>query len=329
MYISPMRKLLAVGLTALSSVLAIPQSTKPVTTIERIVIGRHTFFDFGPPNNYYEIYIVEKSGEETAVRRITATPSAGNCMPPGIEVQSGQLHTSIAQLLEEKDPCTIRDKDLQRERRRAKRGPVFSGAITTLEISCSGKERLIETRVFDRDWFAKQLGTPENTSWTMRVLGRLDEATGPTVMEKPVFPIASPNQPQGTTVDAQLAEDLRTGKYDALFGRAPDKVSELYQASVVPHLSPTVTLTSESANPMNAEPIPYPPIARLANVSGVVQIVVLVGQNGRSTDIQIENGHPMLKPVVESAAAHWRFDPKFAGQEVHIAIDFETNCVRK
>ncbi len=45
-------------------------------------IGRHTFFDFGPPFNFYEIFIVRPSATGTSVERITLTPPVRNVSHP-------------------------------------------------------------------------------------------------------------------------------------------------------------------------------------------------------------------------------------------------------
>lgn len=48
----------------------------------------------------------------------------------------------------------------------------------TMEVSCAGQSRRIRIDILNRDMFDPQAGTPEHTSWTMALLGRLDRALG-------------------------------------------------------------------------------------------------------------------------------------------------------
>jgi hypothetical protein len=50
-----------------------PPSAPQPTQFE---VGRRTFFDFGPPFNYYEILVVRPTAEGVSVERITLTPAS-------------------------------------------------------------------------------------------------------------------------------------------------------------------------------------------------------------------------------------------------------------
>ncbi len=54
---------------------------------------------------------------------------------------------------------------------------------------------------------------------------------------------------------------------------------------------------------------PYPPIARAARASGAVLIQVLISEDGRVEDAQVQSGHPLLRDAALQAAKQWVFRP--------------------
>ena len=90
-------------------------------------------------------------------------------------------------LLGDKNPCTIPEKALGRESKPCKKYSVFSGADVVLRVRCGTLTRLIRTDILEKDWFDASPHTPEQTSWTMQLLGRLDDAVGPGIMDRPIF----------------------------------------------------------------------------------------------------------------------------------------------
>ena len=298
-------------------------------TIEQFVVGRQTFFDFGPPFNYYEVYLVQAKGTSTSVKHITLTPTADSCFQPAtVESSVAILNDSISQILEGEDPCAIPEKELKRERKRGKHDPVFSGAVMTLGLTCDGKKRIIRADVFDRDWFDKNTKTPNHTSWTMRVLAKLDKVTGPTVMDKPMFPtLDSREKTVEPTLDSEVAEELSSGKLDSIFPGNPDKPSELYRASrSAPPVPTAVILEGDPIKPAFVQPLEYPPIARAAHIEGVVVIRLRVDAQGLPVEIQPESGHPMLKPIVLKRAEAWQFPTSAVGQQIRVTVEFRLNC---
>lgn len=87
-----------------------------------------------------------------------------------------------------------------------------TGADVTMQVSCGGQSRRIRIDILNRDMFDPHAGTPEHTSWTMALLGRLDRALGSNIMERPVFTLSgearrlSP-KPQSSP----MLEDLEKG----------------------------------------------------------------------------------------------------------------------
>jgi hypothetical protein len=61
-----------------------PQARKPQPSLpEQFVIGRRTFFDIGPPFEFYEIFSVDRTANNgTSVERILVTPPGDVCTQP-------------------------------------------------------------------------------------------------------------------------------------------------------------------------------------------------------------------------------------------------------
>lgn len=156
---------------------------------DQFEIGVHTFFDFGPPFDFYQLYVVRPAENGTIVERLTFTPAANKCYAPAkLETSSASLRESISELIGSKNPCAIPDKELKRELKRCKKCLVFSGSTVTMQVNCGGTTRVIRSDILDRDMFDAAANTPTNTAWTMQLLDNLNQALGPGVMEKSMFP---------------------------------------------------------------------------------------------------------------------------------------------
>lgn len=304
-------------------------ASSPVPT--QFEIGRHTFFDFGPPFHYYEIIVVRPASNGSSVERLLLTPSAGCFRPAKVEVTSGTLSETVSQLLGSNNPCTIPEKELHRESKRCKKCLVFSGANVGMHVKCGGQDRVIKADILDRDIFDPTAKTPKNTSWTMQLLEKLDKALGPGVMDKPVFQVPSDKESSDPQTPQLVSlEQVGAGDYDLLFGGAPDKPSDLYKSSLIPAVQASVRLVS--AMPISPtefiSPV-YPPIAKLAHVEGQVQIQVNVGSDGSVTSVDWKSGSPLLRKATEQAVNKWVFPVKAASQQIDAVLEFNTNCPKE
>ena len=297
---------------------------------DRFLIARHTFIDVGPPNDFYEIILVRGTGSGTTIQRVTLTPTGDACIQrPTVEVVSSAIPETLSVVLEGRNPCAISDKALRKELKRRKQGLVFSGAEISMHVECGGKERIIRADVLDRDMFDPKAATPENTSWTMRLLTRLDKAFPGGVLDRPTF-AGLTESTRATAPNADAARALGAGEYDRLFAGAPDRPSDLYRASQIPPPAPDVRLrSSEPFQPEKFVLPGYPPIARLARIEGAVVVTFQVDANGGVTDTQFESGHPMLRPTVTNAVNDWKFPKDAANHRIKATIDFKTNCPSK
>ena len=53
----------------------------------------------------------------------------------------------------------------------------------------------------------------------------------------------------------------------------------------------------------------YPEIARIARISGTVELLVLIGQDGSVKSVDVLNGNPMLAATAKAAVEQWRYRP--------------------
>jgi len=324
-----MRVGLALCLTMTLSTTGVPQKRAAVADVPaEFVIGRHTFFDFGPPTDYYELLFVQAAPNGTSVHRILLTPPANVCvLPAKLEISSGTLPETVAEIFGSTSPCAITEKELRRERKRCKNCLVFSGVNVVMQVRCGGRERVIRADILDRDMFDPAAHTPSAISWTMGLLQRLDKALGPGVMDKPMF--ATPAEGPARPIDTGLAviPNLAAGNYDSLFPKAPDKLSDLYRAAQTPAPVPTVRLANSTpVSPTNYAAPVYPPIARVAHVEGDISFHFTIDEHGAPTNITIDAGPKLLRGTVEYAAGRWQFSPGRSGEQVQAVIEFRLNC---
>lgn len=292
---------------------------------DQFVIGRNTFFDVGPPFNYFEVISVVPDGNATRISRILITPAGDTCtQSPQMEIKEVAVSQSVSELLAGNNPCSIPDRELHREQKRCKHCLTFSGADVVMRLQCNGVARHLRMDILDRDIYDHaHANTPAQTSWTMRLLARLDAALGPGAMQKPIFALGDPISPPSP--QNALLRELAAGQFNDLFPHTTFTLSDVYKQAMNPPPQPSVQIVSADPMPTSSEPPQYPPIARAAHVSGRVRFTAIVGTDGHPTRIQIE-GHPLLKKSVEAAVSSWTYKDENAGTSLSGAIEFRNNC---
>jgi hypothetical protein len=294
---------------------------------DRFVIGRDTFFDFGPPFHYVELLLVNPSGNGTSIERVILTAGYKCTLSPKIEVAKATMKQSVADLFGATNPCTIPKKDLNRELRRGKHQLVFSGANISMQVQCGGQTRIIRSDILDRDMFDPRAGTPQHTSWTMEILRQLDAALGPGVMDKPMLTLPGDAGGASLPPDSPTFQEIATGKYDPLFPGITETPSKIYLSIKEPIATPTVSFVKSSPSKPIVAPLPqYPPIARLARLEGTITFTVDVQADGRTTNFAVENGSPLFRVAMEDASHGWVFPSQAAGQRVVVTVEFALNC---
>lgn len=293
-------------------------------------IGRHTYFDFGPPHDYYELLLVRPQEQGASVVRLILTPPGTGCARPKIEIAEGTLE-SVSALLANVNPCAIPEKDLRRELKRCKHCLNYSGVNVTMQVPCGQETRLIRADILDRDLFDAHANTPTRTSWTMGLLKKIDEALPPGVMDKPMFGDATRSDPSGRRSDSVMSaiEELAAGKYDTLFS-GPDEPSELYQQTQ--HLPPPSSVELVSSTPFVPDAFvkpTYPLMGGVLAPEGSVSFAMQVDDNGGAMNVTFETGSPILWGITRAAVAKWHFPKEAIGQQIHVELRFTSNCPKK
>lgn len=295
---------------------------------DHLTIARRTFFDFGPPFNYYEIIEASSADGLLRVERALVTPAGTECVQPAkIQISSATLNQSMTQLLQGKNPCTIPEKELRHERARCKRCITFSGVDITMQMNCGTAERAFRLDILDRDLFDARSQTPKITSWSMSVLQPLDQALGPGAWDQPAFQLSPEKQeppPHG-----QLMEKILRGNFDSLFGPTV-KISAIAQDAINnPLQEPTIRIESVSpASPLSAELPSYPPIARVAHIEGAVEANFEIGEDGSVHNISFETGARLgpLQKALSASLSKWRFPHAAGGAKGKAVVRFSLNC---
>jgi protein TonB len=64
----------------------------------------------------------------------------------------------------------------------------------------------------------------------------------------------------------------------------------------------------------------YPPLAKAARISGVVELEAVIATSGRLAEIRVKSGHPLLVPAAVEAVRQWVYKPTFLnGDAVEVA----------
>jgi len=299
---------------------------------DSFIIGRHAFIDVGPPNDFYELFLVTPNANGALIDKVTLTPASDVCfLPAKAERTSASIVESPAKLLGTANPCAISEKELRSELRRCKNCLVFSGANVAMQVQCGAEIRIIRSDILDKDMFDPKPNTPKHTSWTMQLLAHLDQPFGPGVLDKPMFPTAVEEEPPvKDEPSSPILLDLSAGKYDVLFKDAPDRPSDLYHAAQIKAAIPSVHLQSSTPfHPIKPILPKYPPLARVARVEGAVTFKIEVDANGGVRDITFDSGSTLLRGVVEEAVSTWRFTEEAFNQQVQATFDFALNCANR
>jgi len=300
--------------------------TGSISIPDSLVIARDTFWDIGPPFNFYDLIQITKTADGLAVDQVLVTPHGQACVQPAtVDERTVILNKTMSELLEGRNPCAIPEKDLHREKKRCKKCLVFSGVHLAMQATCGGTDRQISMDIMDRDIYDRRTQTPENTSWSMRVISELNGVLGSGSEEKPIFqtnPVESRPVPNTALVSA-----IRDGRYDELFGKESGVSAIVNEADQPAPLPPSAVIESVTPIAPSAPKIPvYPPIAKAARVEGLVNLTFDISREGKVGNILAVDGPKMLQFGVVDAVSKWSFPESAWGSSGHAAIRFSLNC---
>jgi len=92
---------------------------------------------------------------------------------------------------------------------------------------------------------------------------------------------------------------------------APQRITVLQMAEPIQRITPT-----------------YPPLARAAHISGKVDLMGVLGTDGRIHEIKVISGHPMLVRAAVDAVMQWVYRPTILnGQPVEVQAPIVVNFI--
>jgi TonB family protein len=215
---------------------------------------------------------------------------------------------------------------LRRELKRCKKCLTFSGMNVTMEASCGGVSRRIRMDVLDRDLFDAKPNTPENTSWTMKLLEQIDAVTGPGGLDSPIIAtgghVPVPPVPESATLQA-----LKSGIFDPMFGADAGIPQIIRESEEPPPPSPSVELINVTPfMPIAPEMPHYPAIANAARQEGKVNFTFDVDSDGKVGNVVIISGNKLLEMSVVETVSGWKFPPEANGHSGQGTLEFKLNC---
>jgi protein TonB len=110
--------------------------------------------------------------------------------------------------------------------------------------------------------------------------------------------------------------------------RPPEVVNrEPVNDAPAPVRPPRITQLRMATPIHKIDPI-YPPLARQARVSGTVELLGVLGTDGRIHELKVLRGHPLLVHAAMEAVRQWIFEPTILnGQAVEVAAPITVNFI--
>lgn len=70
----------------------------------------------------------------------------------------------------------------------------------------------------------------------------------------------------------------------------------------------------------------YPPLAKMARISGMVRLDAIISKDGTIEDLKVISGHPLLVRAAMEAVQRWRYQPTLLnGDAVEVATEIDVN----
>lgn len=94
------------------------------------------------------------------------------------------------------------------------------------------------------------------------------------------------------------------------------------------HAAPPRITSVRMATPVHRVDPLYPPLAKQARVSGVVELLGVLGTDGRIHELKVLRGHPLLVNAAIEAVRQWIYEPTLLnGQAVEVSAPITVNFI--
>jgi protein TonB len=110
--------------------------------------------------------------------------------------------------------------------------------------------------------------------------------------------------------------------------RPPEVINREPVKPPPPPVKPPRITVLRMATPLHkVEPV-YPALARQARVSGTVELLGVLGTDGRIHELKVLRGHPLLINAALDAVRQWIFEPTMLnGQAVEVSAPITVNFI--
>jgi protein TonB len=143
--------------------------------------------------------------------------------------------------------------------------------------------------------------------------------------------------PTGPFVSGAVPSDLPIGGTGGIPGAFPIEVPRprppeptavtTPKATPTPSKPPRITVLQMAEPLQRVNPI-YPPIARTARIGGKVELMGVLGTDGRIHEIKVISGHPLLVKAAVDAVMQWVYRPTILnGQAVEVQAPITVNFI--
>jgi protein TonB len=159
---------------------------------------------------------------------------------------------------------------------------------------------------------------------------------GPMILEDPELPAFSdgPGVPGGVPLGREggapggiLSDLLSSAARTLPVLRPPDTVHHDVPKPAATVAPPRIT-TVKMASPIRRVDPVYPALARQARVSGTVELLGVLGVDGRIHELKVVRGHPLLVKAAIEAVRQWVYEPTLLnGQAVEVSAPILVNFI--
>lgn len=288
--------------------------------------------------------VAQASAVDSRVRFIRAFEECGSYHVQEIDYVFENL--PVRELVGKADLCVGQDRvaDLAAvtHRKRRKGEPSYDGWAQGVVAQCGTRKIVYHlpdqySMYFDM----AQIKAPRIAAlWEVSasIRARYQKATGKENFSWS-FKIGEDVDPVSRHLEEQAATEIRNGDFDLALPDLPakaqkdgkTKLSDVLpspQEATAPYGDVGVLEAADHLGLEKIDPIPYPPMARVAHIQGDVNLEVSIdGQSGAVINSTISKGHPILRPAVTDAAAKWIFQHPYSGPNpLAVKVHFEIHC---
>jgi protein TonB len=148
----------------------------------------------------------------------------------------------------------------------------------------------------------------------------------PAVDSGPYVPGSVPGSGSGGGGIAYGITDLVTRMIPVI--KPPEPVKRDPASAPAAHVATPRITSLRMATPIHRVDPVYPPLAKQARVSGVVELLGVLGTDGRIHELKVLRGHPLLVNAAIEAVRQWIYEPTLLnGQAVEVSAPITVNFI--